>query len=473
MPSSSTRSASPRSTRSPAGGQPEREPREHLPVAERRRRRQRLALVRLDEAPSPPAERRRAPGRTTRRRGTAPLRAPARRRTPPSACAHRPRSPAARVARSRTGRPRPPAAPRAAAGAPAPTNGSSAEPCGAPLGHRGRLRRPNASQAAAAVGERLGGRRAARRPQRLELVGRQLAEAPEPGLPRERVDDDQLRRATEPGRARARRAAGAGRRGRARTRARRCAPSRNASSSCRSRRSSEDRIARRLPQPHSDRNAARARRSSGRANSRHRPLVQHVLPRQHRAAEPRLPQRVARALAVRDVQERRRRRRLAAAAGQVRGAARAVVERVARAADDARELLAHPPQPGDPPVDLVDLRRHPHAQRLRGRRVRRAAPRYSPISASVKPTACASLIARRNRTVSSSYRRCPLGFRSGAGKQPPALVVAQRLDVHARPRCDLADPHPTDYRPVPRYGNQTPRAPIATLARVAPHRRDG
>ena len=33
---------------------------------------------------------------------------------------------------------------------------------------------------------------------------------------------------------------------------------------------------------------------------------------------------------------------------------------------------------------------------------RRAARRYSAISASVKPTACASLIAPRNRTVSSS-----------------------------------------------------------------------
>jgi hypothetical protein len=44
-----------------------------------------------------------------------------------------------------------------------------------------------------------------------------------------------------------------------------------------------------------------------------------------------------------------------------------VVERIARAADDPRELFPHPPQPCDPPVDLVDLRRHPHAQRLRGR----------------------------------------------------------------------------------------------------------
>ena len=37
-----------------------------------------------------------------------------------------------------------------------------------------------------------------------------------------------------------------------------------------------------------------------------------------------------------------------------------------------------------------------------GERERRAARTYSAISASVKPTACASLIARRNRTVSSS-----------------------------------------------------------------------
>jgi hypothetical protein len=37
-----------------------------------------------------------------------------------------------------------------------------------------------------------------------------------------------------------------------------------------------------------------------------------------------------------------------------------------------------------------------------GERERRVAPRKSAISASVKPTDCASLIERRNRTVSSS-----------------------------------------------------------------------
>ena len=49
---------------------------------------------------------------------------------------------------------------------------------------------------------------------------------------------------------------------------------------------------------------------------------------------------------------------------------------------------------------------------------RRDAQRYSPISASVNPTACASLMARTSRTVSSSYVRCPLGSRSGAGSRP-------------------------------------------------------
>ena len=72
---------------------------------------------------------------------------------------------------------------------------------------------------------------------------------------------------------------------------------------------------------------------------------------------------------------------------------------------------------------------------------RRAARRYSPISARVKPTACASLIARRKRTVSSSYRRCPLRLSRRLRKQAAALVVAERLDVHACTCSDLADSH--------------------------------
>ena len=85
---------------------------------------------------------------------------------------------------------------------------------------------------------------------------------------------------------------------------------------------------------------------------------------------------------------------------------------------------------------------------------RRAARRYSAISASVKPTACASLIApqeaHRLLVVAAMPARRPVGRR----QQPPPLVVAQRLDVHARAFCDLADSHAADYRPVPRYGNQ-------------------
>ncbi len=114
---------------------------------------------------------------------------------------------------------------------------------------------------------------------------------------------------------------------------------------------------------------------------RHRPLVEHVLPGQHGAAERGLPQRVAGAFAVGDVEERRPRRRRPAAAGEVGGAAGAVVERGAGAADDACELVAHAPQRRDPRVDLVDLRRHPHPQRLRRRSssgVPRAGTRRSP-----------------------------------------------------------------------------------------------
>jgi len=94
--------------------------------------------------------------------------------------------------------------------------------------------------------------------------------------------------------------------------------------------------------------------------------VEHVLPRQDGSAERGPTQRVGRAFPVRHVQDGRRRGRLTTAAGEVGGAAGAVVERVARAPDDTRELVAHPPEARDPPVDLVDLRRHPDTQDLGG-----------------------------------------------------------------------------------------------------------
>ncbi len=52
-------------------------------------------------------------------------------------------------------------------------------------------------------------------------------------------------------------------------------------------------------------------------NLGHRPLVERVLPRQHRAAKRRLPQRAPGALPVRDVQKRGRRTRLPALPGDL------------------------------------------------------------------------------------------------------------------------------------------------------------
>jgi hypothetical protein len=74
--------------------------------------------------------------------------------------------------------------------------------------------------------------------------------------------------------------------------------------------------------------------------------VENVLPRQHRAADRGLPQGVPGALAVRDVQHCLH-RDISAAPRKVRRATGAMVERVARAADDARELFAHPLQARD------------------------------------------------------------------------------------------------------------------------------
>jgi hypothetical protein len=91
--------------------------------------------------------------------------------------------------------------------------------------------------------------------------------------------------------------------------------------------------------------------------------VQHVLPRQDCAAERGLPQRVAGTLAVRHVQERPE-LRVPAAAGEVGGAARAVVERVAGAAEHLRELVPHQAQAREPGVDLVDLLREADADGL-------------------------------------------------------------------------------------------------------------
>src|ERR1700730_3101737 len=95
--------------------------------------------------------------------------------------------------------------------------------------------------------------------------------------------------------------------------------------------------------------------------------MESVLLGRDATAEPRPPQRVAGALAVRNVQQRWRGARILPAADKVRGTTGAAVERVAGTADNPRELLAHAPQPRNAGIDLVDLRRHPHPQRLRRR----------------------------------------------------------------------------------------------------------
>jgi len=79
-----------------------------------------------------------------------------------------------------------------------------------------------------------------------------------------------------------------------------------------------------------------------------------------------------------------------------------VVERAAGAADDPCQLLPHPPQAAIRSSISSIFAAIRTRNVSEGAAERRAARRYSAISASVKPTACASLIARRKRTVSSS-----------------------------------------------------------------------
>src|SRR3984893_19338855 len=73
--------------------------------------------------------------------------------------------------------------------------------------------------------------------------------------------------------------------------------------------------------------------------------MESVLLGRDATAEPRPPQLVAGALAVRNVQQRWRGARILPAADKVRGTTGAAVERVAGTADNPRELLAHAPQP--------------------------------------------------------------------------------------------------------------------------------
>ena len=182
-------------------------------------------------------------------------------------------------------------------------------------------------------------------------------------------------------------------------------------------------------------------------HSGHRSRVEHVLPREHRAAERRLPQGVAGALPVRDMHELRWHHGLLSAACEVRRAAGAVVERVARTADDARELLPHASKPGDPAVDLVDLRRHAHPQGLRRRS--RSPHRLEDVrDLAQREAERLSLLDRPQETDRLLVvAAVAAGLTIRLRQESAALVVTERLDVDACAGSGLSNPHGTSMHP--------------------------
>ena len=210
--------------------------------------------------------------------------------------------------------------------------------------------------------------------------------------------------------------------------------------------------------------------------------MEGVVPGEHGAAEAGLPQRVGRALAVRDVEHRRRRR--ATAPREVGGTAGAVVERGARAADDLREALADAPQARDLAVDLVDLRGEPDAERLVGRPLD-AQELLDLGEREAEPLRLLDRADEAHRLV--VVGAVPGGRAVGLGQEAAPLVVAERLDVDPGPGGCLTDAHPFDCKPGLWYGLQVhdrprlhprlrPAALRALLRRrpgAARHRADG
>ena len=405
----------------------------------------------------------RARGRTTCRRGTAPARAPA----PRGSRGRSARAAGDRLQRRRSVRESPsPGAGSSSSSRRAPARGTAArgDSRAGQLGERLRVGRAEGVPGRRRRLERSPSTRPPRRPERLELLRGQLAEAAERRLAR---GTSRRRSAPAPprprARARARRAAAAGRRGRARTRARRARRRRARRASWRSRRSSDERIARRLPQPQSDEERGPRAQQLRSRDGRHRPLVEHVLPREHGAAERGLAQRVAGALAVRHVQERRaarpargrgargrRRRTCSGRASRTRSRRRARARRASAAAPRSarRSRRSSPPSArAAPPTASVERR---DAREVLADLREREADRLRLLDRAQEPN--------RLLVVAAVAARLPLGLR----EQAPALVVAERLDVHARPLRDLADSHARDDRPVPRYGCQVARARPAT-----------
>ena len=251
---SSTRSALPASTRSPSRVSADRQPCEDVAVAQRRRRRQRRAFGRLDER-ARGRERAVEPGVADERPRP---RAAARRRRPLPASRRRRLLLGAPAARFRRGRRPAREAPRAGAAAPAPGRGAR-RVFGRESASAARVGSAEGIPGGGRLHECLGRRCASRRPEALELSAwkrcrgtcrRRSARASRRRVrERERVDELELvvEVVLEPEHD--------------------WAPALSASRNCSSRRSSDDRISRRLPQPHSDKNEARSRSSFERATA--------------------------------------------------------------------------------------------------------------------------------------------------------------------------------------------------------------
>jgi hypothetical protein len=111
--------------------------------------------------------------------------------------------------------------------------------------------------------------------------------------------------------------------------------------------------------------------------------------------------------------------------------------------------VAHPAEPGDPPVDLVDLRRHPDAQSLR-RRPR--PPRRTQVLRDLREREADGLrVLDRAQEPDGLLVVAPVAARMAVGRrqEPAPLVVADPLDVDARALRDLADSHRSTLDPYP------------------------
>jgi len=143
--------------------------------------------------------------------------------------------------------------------------------------------------------------------------------------------------------------------------------------------------------------------------------------------------------------------RAGASRGQVRRAAGAVVQRLARAADDPGELVAHPPQPRDAGVDLVDLGRGPGPQGRGGG----AAPGDAQVLLDLGQGEADRL--RLLDGAKEAHRvlvvvPVPARRAGRLGQQATALVVAQGRGVDPGPPRGLSRSHASTINPHPGAG---------------------